>query len=249
MVNFGQGRGKPGRPPMPVGGHWGVASQAWREQREILWLQAPPCPRGTCERSPRGSNNFVQGFPSGSDDKESACRAGDPGSIPGSGRSPGEGNDYPLQYSCLENPHEQRSLVGYSPWDHKESNRTERLSLSLPSSPRPPHPHPQCLGEGKGIGFGLIPSADISHQCPDIHPLLFRVFSSPSTAHSPQCACLPLTEPVFWYVRTCMCVCACVCVHMHGLVGRCTCGGKDDVRPAGGCRGSLQRAGSVGESA
>ena len=43
------------------------------------------------------------GFPGGSDSKESACNAGDPGSIPGSGRSPGEGNGYLLQYSCLEN--------------------------------------------------------------------------------------------------------------------------------------------------
>ena len=45
-----------------------------------------------------------QGFPGGSDGKESACNAGDPSSIPGSGRSPGEGNGYPLQYSCLEDP-------------------------------------------------------------------------------------------------------------------------------------------------
>ena len=44
------------------------------------------------------------GFPGGSDSKESACSAGDAGSIPGSGRSPGEGNGNPLQYSCLENP-------------------------------------------------------------------------------------------------------------------------------------------------
>ena len=43
------------------------------------------------------------GFSGGSDGKESACNAGDPGSIPGSGRSPGEGNGKPLQYSCLEN--------------------------------------------------------------------------------------------------------------------------------------------------
>ena len=43
------------------------------------------------------------GFPGGSDDRESACNAGDLGSIPGSGRSPGEGNDNPLQYSYLEN--------------------------------------------------------------------------------------------------------------------------------------------------
>ena len=44
------------------------------------------------------------GFPGGSEDKASACKAGDPGSIPGLGRSPGEGNGNPLQYSCLENP-------------------------------------------------------------------------------------------------------------------------------------------------
>ena len=49
------------------------------------------------------NNNQLAGFPGGSDSKESACNAGDPGSIPGS-RSPGEGNGNPLQYSCLENP-------------------------------------------------------------------------------------------------------------------------------------------------
>ena len=43
-------------------------------------------------------------FPSGSDRKESACSSGDLGSVPGSGRSPGEGHGNPLQYSCLENP-------------------------------------------------------------------------------------------------------------------------------------------------
>ena len=46
------------------------------------------------------------GFPGGSEVKVSACNAGDRGSIPGSGRSPGEGNGNPLQYSCLENPME-----------------------------------------------------------------------------------------------------------------------------------------------
>ena len=103
----------------------------------------------------------------GSAGKQSACHAGDPGSIPGSGRSPGEGIDYPLQYSwaslvaqlvkfqparggpgfdpwvgrspegghgnphqysCLENPHGQRGLAGYSPQGCKESDTTERLS-------------------------------------------------------------------------------------------------------------------------
>ena len=67
----------------------------------------------------------------GSGGKECACKAGDPGSIPGFGRAPGEGNGYPLQYSCLENPHGQRSLAGYSPWGHKESEATEQLTLLL----------------------------------------------------------------------------------------------------------------------
>ena len=55
------------------------------------------------EKNLRASNGSF-GFPCGSDGKESACNAGDPGSIPGSGRSPGEGNGNPLRYSCLENP-------------------------------------------------------------------------------------------------------------------------------------------------
>jgi len=45
-----------------------------------------------------------QDFPGGSDSRESACSVGDLGSIPGLGRSPGEGNGNPFQYSCLENP-------------------------------------------------------------------------------------------------------------------------------------------------
>ena len=48
------------------------------------------------------------GFPGGSDGKESACNAGGPGSLPGLGRSPGEGQDNPLQYSCLENSMDRR---------------------------------------------------------------------------------------------------------------------------------------------
>ena len=46
---------------------------------------------------------ILRGFPGGSDSKESACSAGDPGLIPWLGRYPGEGNDNPLQYTCLEN--------------------------------------------------------------------------------------------------------------------------------------------------
>ena len=62
--------------------------------------------------------------------KESSCNVGDPGSIPGLGRFPGEGIGYPLQYSCPENHHGQRSLVGCSPWGHKESDTTGQLSTA-----------------------------------------------------------------------------------------------------------------------
>ena len=66
------------------------------------------------------SSVFVStGFPGGSNGKESACNVGDPGSIPELGRSPGERNSNPHQYSCLENSHGQMSLAGYSPWDNR----------------------------------------------------------------------------------------------------------------------------------
>ena len=51
-------------------------------------------------------------FPGGSDGKESACNAGDPSLIPGSGRSPGEGNGNPLQCSCLGNPTDREARYG-----------------------------------------------------------------------------------------------------------------------------------------
>ena len=74
------------------------------------------------------------GFPGGSDSKESACNAGYLGSVPGLGRSPGEGQGNPLQCSCLKNPHGQRSLVSYSPWCHKEWDMIERLSTARVTS-------------------------------------------------------------------------------------------------------------------
>ena len=69
------------------------------------------------------------GFPVGSDRKEYACDVGDPGLIPGWGRSTGEGNGNPHQLPGKS--HGQRILSGYSPWDRKKSDVTERLSLSF----------------------------------------------------------------------------------------------------------------------
>ena len=64
-------------------------------------------------------------FSGGSGGKASTCNAGDLGSTSGLGKSPGGGHSNPLQYSCLENPLGQRSLVGYIPWCHRESDTVE----------------------------------------------------------------------------------------------------------------------------
>ena len=69
-------------------------------------------------------------IPGGSDDKESACNSGDLGFIPGLVRSPGRAHGNPFQYSCLQNPHGQRSPAGYNPWGRKESDTADRLSTA-----------------------------------------------------------------------------------------------------------------------
>ena len=93
--------------------------------------------RGVPQCNLRRSNNCrlergLGGFPGDSDGKESTCNAGDPGSIPRVGRSPGGGHGNLLQYSCLENPYGQRSLAGYSPWGRTESDTTEGLDWTEP---------------------------------------------------------------------------------------------------------------------
>ena len=103
--------------------------QSWKNLKVQNVSQSFSSPWSDENRGFEFRQDWVQipnlGFPDGSDSKESASNAGDPGSIAGSRRSPWKGNGNPLQYSCLENPHEQRSLPGYSPWGRKESFMTE----------------------------------------------------------------------------------------------------------------------------
>ena len=70
------------------------------------------------------------GFPGSLAGEESTCNVADLGLIPGLGRCPGGGHGNPLQYSCLEYPHGQRSLAGYSSWGRKGSDMTEPLSIT-----------------------------------------------------------------------------------------------------------------------
>ena len=97
--------------------------------------------------------NDYWGFPGGSDCKESACSAGDLGLIPGLGRSPGEGNGNPFQYSYVENPYGQRSLYGCSPWGRKESETTGQLSTVCINTFLNPHPY-------FSLSHFLLPSAN-----------------------------------------------------------------------------------------
>ena len=101
-------------------------------------------------------------FPCSSVSKESACNAGNLGSIPGLRRSPGEGNGNPLQYSCLENPHGQRSLADYTAhgvtlwWvfaiHWSESAMGVRVSPLPEPRLQPPSPsHPSGLSQCTGL--------------------------------------------------------------------------------------------------
>ena len=92
-------------------------------------------------------------FPGGSWVKESTCNAGDLCSIPGLGRCPGGGHANSLQYSCLENPHEQRSLACCRPWGHKESDMTEWLSTYV---------HVNFISEY--LTYGISGIADITQR-------------------------------------------------------------------------------------
>ena len=71
---------------------------------------------------------ITRGFPGGSDGKASACSVGDPGSIPGLGKSPGEGNGNPLQYSCLEDSMDRGAWWAVVHGIAKSQARLKRLS-------------------------------------------------------------------------------------------------------------------------
>ena len=132
---------------------WGLACgmrfhRRWRAGgRQPLWCFAMTVSR--CRSTSGSSDVHFLLIPGGSDSKESACSAGNLGSIPGWGRSPREGNSDPLQYSCLENPMDRGAWVGYCSVgflggsDSKESACSAGNLGLIPGSGRSP-------GEGNG---------------------------------------------------------------------------------------------------
>ena len=115
---------------MPISG---IQTRSWASLVAQL-VKSPPAMQEAqfdswVGKIPWGRNRLftpvILGFPGGADTKESSCNVGDLGLIPGLGRSPGKGHGNPLQYSCLENLHGQRSLAGYSSWGRKDLDTTE----------------------------------------------------------------------------------------------------------------------------
>ena len=133
----------------------------WRASLIAQLIKNQPVMYKGGDRVPRASNRnqrcpYHQGFPGGSDGKASACNSGDPGSIPELGRSPGEGNGNPLQYSCLEKSMDRGALQATVHWVAKSQTRlSDFTSLSLawallPEKRRSDHPDP--------AGPSLLPS-------------------------------------------------------------------------------------------
>ena len=98
--------------PLPRGWASNTSQIGFRTLRLTLWAFGSSLPQKNAG-SAVTTTSLLSG---GSDSKASTYNVGDLGSIPGSGRSPGEGIGNPLQYSCLEKSHGQRGLVGYSPY-------------------------------------------------------------------------------------------------------------------------------------
>ena len=115
----------------------------------------------------------------------------DVGSIPGSGRSPGGGHGNPLQFSCLENPHKQRSLTGYSPYDLRELDTTEAATHAYtrgqtaqsPSYPNmqivvkivPTSFHQACFASMKQIDISLYVYTPAFLILPSAHCIILTV--------------------------------------------------------------------------
>ena len=106
----------------------------------------------------------MKGFPRSSVGKQSACDTGDPGSIPGMGRSPGEGNGNPLQYSCLENPMNrggwQVAVHGVTRVRHDLATNTFTFSLSI------------TLADSINIIHTSVQFSSVAQSCPTLcHPV------------------------------------------------------------------------------
>ena len=158
------------RGPVPIGmalfpgarARWGGGSSLRPDPvLENANLQSP-APRLTSPAlapptTPKQCSSSLGGVLDGSDTKESACKAGDLGSTPWLGGYPWRREQLPTPVFLPGESHGQRSQVGYSPWGHKESDTTERFSLSSLGTSQPIFAQgtPTCAGPPQGISTPL----------------------------------------------------------------------------------------------
>ena len=115
------------------------------------------------------------GFSRGLDGKELTCNVGDLGSIPGLGRSPGGGHHNLLQCSCLENPHGQRSLAGYSPHSIRCDWETKNSTMSLGGDTKEWKWENGKKGKGKGKPMNVRAYYG-GHHCEPWNSVLLGLF-------------------------------------------------------------------------
>ena len=118
-----------------------ISRRATNSYKELSWVPTTVLPNQSFQGEPgkhpseiaclgyslntlKFGSHHPKTFPGGSDGKESVCNTGDPGLIPGSRRTLGEGNSNPLQYSCLETPMDRGAWQATHLWSHKESGMT-----------------------------------------------------------------------------------------------------------------------------
>ena len=137
---------------------WQIDGRQWKQWQTFFWGGEAPKPA------------FSYGFPGGSEATASTCNAGDPGLIPGLWRSPGEGKDNPLQYSCLENPMDRGA---WQATVHRVAKSQTRLSDFIHTHTHKPadghcsHQSKRCLLLGRKVMTNLdsvLKSRDITCQ-------------------------------------------------------------------------------------
>ena len=123
------------------------------------------------------SRGLSASFPCSSNSKDSACNAGDPGLIPGSGRSSGEGIGNPLQYSCLENPMDRGDW-----WATVRGVAQSRTRLSNPTDCSPPGSSVPGILQGKNAGVGghsllqgIFPTQGLNSGLPQYRQIFFSL--------------------------------------------------------------------------
>ena len=112
------------------------------------------------------THSSILGFPGGSAGKESACSVGDPGATPGLGRSPGEGNGNPLQYSCLENPMDRGASVQFSSFTQSCPTLCDPMNHSTPGLPVHHHLPEFIQTHIHRVGDAIQPSHSLSSPSP-----------------------------------------------------------------------------------